>query len=126
MKRVVWMASSPEPTRSVDAQCARCGHRGTIGFVARGDGVPTVQARYCFRCWPPARREALEAWHREMASANAATIAWLQRGGPASGLPEPPDDSGGISLQAAWWRSALAHLVEWTIKRSAASDERVT
>ena len=104
---------NPEPSYAPDARCAWCGRRGTVGAVARGDGVPVIQARYCFRCWPAARKAAEEAFGREVRASWAAIEAWRRAGATDGDTPPPAPPLG---LRAGWRGEvacllAAAHLV---------------
>lgn len=108
---VTYITQNPASPYDPDKLCARCHHRGTVAFVARGSGVPTIEGRFCFRCWPEARRAAIEQSRRESAESEAAFLAWLQAGGHASHQPEPPRMRGQV-LQASW-RGNVAVLLGW-------------
>ena len=103
------MTTSPERAYAPEARCSLCGTQGTVGLVARGSGVPAVQARYCFLCWPPARRAAEETWRRETAAFQDAFLAWAEAGGTSAGTPEPAEP-GGLAVQPSW-RGVVAEVL---------------
>jgi hypothetical protein len=114
LSTISWVASSPEPAYQPSATCARCGRRGTVGYVARGSGVLNVDARFCFHCWPAAHREIAAA---RKAEGDAYQEAFAERmasnalggGSSDSDLVVPQ----GMALQTGW-RGLLADLL-WII-----------
>jgi hypothetical protein len=114
LQTISWVTSSPEPTYEPSATCARCGRRGTVGFVARGSGVLTVEARFCFQCWPTAHREITaarkaegDAYHEAFAERMASKA--VSGGSSDIDLAVPQ----GMSLQTGW-RGLLADLL-WIV-----------
>ena len=111
---------SGEPAGDPHARCAACGHVGTVGLVARGDDAPLAVGRYCFRCWPTARRAAQAQWHADVAAHQVAYWAWFDAASGAAAAdvrsrrlwmpeddPTAPAGPGGLSLEGSW-RGLLA------------------
>ena len=87
--------------RDPDAQCDRCGRRGTVARAVRHSEPPSV-FRYCSSCWPDAQEELEAKQNDELEQSREAQRAFVAGGYPREALPSLPTPVAWSSSSRSW------------------------